>query len=121
MEHFLSALEPEGLLIITGAALGVEEAVREIAPDYGLGVRVYGGKQTYKRYSNIIHDADMTIVFWDEESKGVPAAIDRAISSETLLAIVYPTFVDIQGRQIPSPELALTSLATGINLAHAGS
>ena len=71
--------------IISGGAMGADQAGQEAARRNGLKLIVY--YPDYKRYgrgaplrrnAHIIRDADLVLVFWDTQSRGTLAALELA-------------------------------------------
>ena len=81
-------LPPEGYIIISGGAKGVDTIAENFAKEMDLKTKIflpdwnrYGKRAGFLRNELIINEADKVIAFWDGSSKGTKHSIDLAIKA----------------------------------------
>lgn len=88
---------PDGTVVISGGARGVDRAAEDAALLRGLEVKSF--KPDWKRYGKaagfirnktIVDSADLVVAFWDGKSRGTRNSIERAKSTNTMLTIFCP-------------------------------
>jgi predicted Rossmann fold nucleotide-binding protein DprA/Smf involved in DNA uptake len=80
---------PRGASIITGSASGVDAAATKTARAKGIAVQVIPAsfdemadpKKSAARNQRLVDACDVLVAFWDGESKGTRATVDRALDS----------------------------------------
>lgn len=93
---------PEGTIVISGGAIGVDRTAENAAKARGLQVisikpswGKYGRQAGFLRNTQIVEMADEIVAFWDGESRGTKDSIDKAMKlgkSVTIFSntICYP-------------------------------
>lgn len=76
---------PDGTIVISGGARGVDRAAEDAARSRGLKVisfrpdwKKYGKSAGFIRNKTIVDAADRVVAFWDLTSKGTRNSIERA-------------------------------------------
>lgn len=88
VHNYVSTL-PEGTVIVSGGARGVDKTAEDAADARGLEKIVhlvtkaewgqYGKAAGPMRNARIVEDADMIVAFWDGESTGTLDSIKKAV------------------------------------------
>lgn len=91
--QFVSGL-PQGTVVITGGARGVDTVAETAATAHGLTVVVHlpdwethGRKAGPLRNTKIVEDSDQVVAFWDGSSRGTQDTINKARCAGKLLAV----------------------------------
>lgn len=91
---FVKAL-PDGTVIVSGGAKGVDTAAAEAARARGLEVvefrpnyKLHGRGATFIRNREILENCDAVVAFWDGRSRGTKFTIDTAERMKKPLEIV---------------------------------
>ena len=87
---------PEGTdTIISGGALGADQAGQEAARRNGLKLIIYypdykryGRGAPLKRNAHIINEVDLVLAFWDTQSRGTQAALELAEKAGKAVRII---------------------------------
>jgi len=96
---FINGL-PEGTVVISGGARGVDQTAENAARARGLQVESYpvtpeqwrtlGRKAGMLRNTVLIELSDTVVAFWDEQSKGTLDSIRKAEAANKLLCVLTP-------------------------------
>lgn len=84
VEEFVNSL-PQGTIVISGGARGVDRVAEEAARKRGLRIEIYkpdwrkyGKRAGLIRNTQIVNNADMIVAFWDKKSRGTQDTIKKA-------------------------------------------
>ena len=88
VESFVDGL-PAGTRLVTGSASGVDAAASRAARRRGMAVQVIGAGfeeardrgAAEARNQRLVDQCDLLVAFWDGESNGTRATVDRALAS----------------------------------------
>ena len=91
--EFVSHL-PQGTVVITGGARGVDKTAEVAATAHGLTVlihlpdwKTYGRRAGPLRNIKIVEDSDEVVAFWDGSSRGTQDSISKARIAGKLKAV----------------------------------
>lgn len=94
VEAFVGRLDPEGTVLISGGARGVDTWAAEAAERRGIRTVVirpnwkkYGRTAGFKRNNDIVLAADDVVAFWDMKSRGTLDTIKKALKFQRHLAV----------------------------------
>lgn len=95
VREYVKAL-PEGTMVISGGARGVDSVAEETAKSVRLTTLVFpanwkehGKSAGYIRNAFIVNAADRVVAFWDGKSKGTLHSMELARKTERPLEVVY--------------------------------
>lgn len=80
---------PKGASVITGSASGVDAAVTKAAREVGMPVQVMAASfeeladaaKAAARNQRLVEACDVLVAFWDGNSKGTRATVERALDA----------------------------------------